>query len=769
MRLVTSVVFAMTFGCAIVASAQEQASNGISVGRPKVYDNRSLTIMLEALGQTLQGVQFVNQTTVAAAIPNLQGTQTTEDLASVSVQRLPIPTPRTGTTGTSFTPTPPTLADAPTLSGFTPNFGANASDLLNDQINLTYQIFNLRMILERSLSDRLIEDEPRMQAVLGFNVTIDPPRTAADAVAVVEVTLSSTTTFGKPLSLVAMMPQEKTYNAATLSTKARQFGGSAIANVVEVGVNARRRTQTFYLYRDNDTIAYERMDPQHPNQLVFGWMFRPVLGRRSVSPGFRQMLAVAALPLKDLCEGNDCPAESLKAGVRTYWKKYDPSTLTSFENRDANRATRFKYAATFGLTRPELFETRYVNTNSYENIIVKPTSKFDKELEPKVTSVTWTPVGTKNVLISAVGKNFFTGTQLIFGDKTYGAAAGLILKSNNAFELMVPLDALSAGPGVISGRYGKAKDFLIDDAEEGISMSADIGAARAGVRDVTIRLLTKSRQPIHLADLPRDANDPRLFATPLVTIGGSTMPLPYDIAEKDGTVIIKGSITDGPSVTNSRLIRLSWPFRPAHWTAVIEQVDNAMNFAISKNGAKNFLLQSREDRGFTEDIRKQGLPKGTCWTLIYEGKPLPLDTDICHGDKRTVKVNSNAVLINFEAKEAVPEKVLLVDPGGIPFSIDFPKSPEPLAAAKPLEVNQFDSVFIELPVKKFADVTAVEANQQALRFSEKPDDEKTIRVQVTRDLTAQPGNVDITVTEDKKAKTTRLVIKPCKNCKEGKQ
>jgi hypothetical protein len=52
------------------------------------------------------------------------------------------------------------------------------------------------MILERSLSDRLLPNETgdnktRLQAVLGFNVTIDPPRTANEAVAVVEITLTS--------------------------------------------------------------------------------------------------------------------------------------------------------------------------------------------------------------------------------------------------------------------------------------------------------------------------------------------------------------------------------------------------------------------------------------------------------------------------------------------------------------------------------------------------------------------------------------------------
>ena len=46
-----------------------------------------------------------------------------------------------------------------------------------------------------------------------------------------------------------------------------------------------------------DTLSYERMTPD--GSIVFGWMFRPVLGRRSVTPGFKQLFAVFALPRTD--------------------------------------------------------------------------------------------------------------------------------------------------------------------------------------------------------------------------------------------------------------------------------------------------------------------------------------------------------------------------------------------------------------------------------------------------------------------------------------
>lgn len=501
------------------SGAANSQPNGISVGKPKVFDNRTLTLMLESLSQTLQGIQsqqFADQKALADALTAIQGSSSTDVNSAFSILGAATPatdntvTHNTGlvndtgtslpdtittiakTTQASTVPVAPTLTDPTPFTGFTPKFGTSAGDLLSDSVNLNYQIFNLRMILERSLSDRLIDDGARMQAVLGFNVTIDPPRTAVDSVAVVEITIESDKA---DLALVALMPQEKTYNAATLSTKSNAFGGSAMVNMIQVGVNTRRRAQTFYLYRDNDTIAYERMGSRD-NELVFGWMFRPVLGRRAVSPGFRQLFAVAALPGPDCQDEKKCPAQSLKAKVRTFWKKYDGDTLTSFESADAKRAARFRYAATFGLTRPEIFQSRYVNERTYGNIPVKTTTAYETQLGPKVSSVTWSPVGAKHALITAKGENFFTGTKVVLGDKTYTAAEGLVLKSNDSFELIAPMDALSTATPVISGRYGTAVQLLANDPVPQ-SLGAFIDGAEirppiAGMQTINIHLRSRA-------------------------------------------------------------------------------------------------------------------------------------------------------------------------------------------------------------------------------------------------------------------------------------
>jgi hypothetical protein len=140
------------------------------------------------------------------------------------------------------------------------------------------------------------------------------------------------------------MPQEKTYNSAALRSSSHAYSGAAVVNAFQVSGGYRKRNQTFYVYRDTDTLAYERMTDG--GELVFGWMFRPVLGRRSVSPGLRQLLAVISLPRID------CDHEQIaksRAGcrmdliptVRTYWKKFDRGTQTSFERHDANRAREF--------------------------------------------------------------------------------------------------------------------------------------------------------------------------------------------------------------------------------------------------------------------------------------------------------------------------------------------------------------------------------------------------------------------------------------------
>jgi hypothetical protein len=549
------------------AGGTQPSCNGISVGMPKVFDNRSLTLQIEALQKALQQQQAANSTvdlkTVMAALANTQGltqsevstvlsvlgnptpsTSLSTDLKTGNVDTNGNPLPNTTETQTSknvasVTPTAPSFDSFAALpSGFNPTFGPSASDLLNDQINLNYQIINLQMVLERALSDRLYhpckeetQNPPpqnptakdlnctRLQTVLGFNVTIDPPRVANDAVAVVEVTLKradgaqsavspeSPNNKDNDLSLVAVIPQEKTYNAAALSSSSHAYSGAAVVNAFQVSGGYRKRNQTFYVYRDTDTLAYERMTDG--GELVFGWMFRPVLGRRSVSPGLRQLFAVVSLPQID-CDHQEIDDKGqsetgckidLSPSVRTYWKKYDRATQTSFEKHDANRARRFWYDFTAGLAKPQIFDRHsYLNTANYGTLTVHSSAIYENELRPVVQTVTWHATGEKSVVVSVTGRNFFTDTQVRLGDTTYSEDnKNLVIKSDESFDLMTTADQLTAGPGSILGRYGLSVPIVQYDSPGGTDTIPDgvqignlqIGPVIDGYRTLDISLLKR--------------------------------------------------------------------------------------------------------------------------------------------------------------------------------------------------------------------------------------------------------------------------------------
>jgi len=821
MRFIVRLLVAVLVGATVVAAEPTPSagaknsngktgnSNGISVGEPKPFDNRTLTIMLESLSATLQGIQTqsIDQKTLAAAMATFQGSRSSDVTSALSVGTLPIPSRKietiessgnatssgtllpdaSKTTTTSdrsgLTLTPPALDAAPAFSGFTPTFGSSVGDLLNDQVNLSYQIFNLRMILERSLSDRLTGSDPRAQTVLGFNVTLDPPATAVDSVAVVEVTLHAEE---KSLSLVALMPQEKTYNSATFSTKSNAFGGTAVVNMIPVGASTRRRSQTFYLYRDNDTTAWERTSEVDDHDIVFGWTFRPVLGRRSVPPGFRQMFAVVALPLADQCTGDElknkkCPSQKLTARVQTYWKKYDNSTLTSFDKDQVNRARKFGYAVTFGLTKPEIFKDRYRTDRTYKDVIVNTTAAYEHNLGPQVDSVEWTLVGPKNAMISISGKNFFTGTDVVMGDKIYHASDGLLLKSNNSAQLITSLDAIASGPAVMSGRYGSAISIATKEpSAPGVFVNeARIGPSRAGVRTLTLFLQSRQKDEngktllLKTGQLPQTSSGDQI--TPLVTVNGNTIPPPYfifdgtSVDDAVGRVVLRTSISDSMLTGSFSTIRVTWPFLSGVWTSTLRKTEPNANYGITRVGDKSFLLEAKDEfAGFvkgTNDLAP--LKPDECWQLLLGDKPFKLNTSRCTGDTtQSTGVTGHAIIVT--PTSAIPDRVALLDPRGATFVLDVPKLPTGDASPKQIVVTQFDSVLVDLTVDDPSKIVAVEANQQPLRFAPKSakKEETKIRVQLTRDLTSKPGSLDITTLDDSgKTTTTRITISPCQTCK----
>lgn len=523
------IVLALTFAAASPALA-DKTSNGISVGRPKLFDNRSLYIMLEQLNDQLQRLKTIDQEKLVQALAFQQGSEVTEvsraftvagpGSPGVKITEKPdlagkLAVSEKTTDKSAVTPSALPAPDSLPPPTNTPSFGTAAQDLLSDQVSLTYQIFNVRMLLERALSDRLVGGEPRLQAVLGFQVSLDPPRVAKDHAAFVEITITSDR--HRP-SLVALMPFEKTYNATALHNRTNAFGGSAVVKLITLGYTERRRGQVFYLYRDSDTLALEYPDrAAEPNSARFGWEFRPVLGRRSVSPGIRQMFAVLALPTADRpypaaggeteASGNDpCKGaaplvdeggESLRVTVRTYWRRYDRRSLT---------------------TESSKFFTQH--SYSDESLPVSSTDYVQRRLAPRVDKVIWSTTGPDSATATVEGQNFFTGTRVFLGGKVFDSpSSGLLIKSDRTMELRTSLGDLAFGDVTVSGRYGGASDVAVCARQGG------------GIRiDQVLFSPDPTREWSDLTVVLRDPQGDRLRLSPdelLMTLGSAVLR-PYN-------------------------------------------------------------------------------------------------------------------------------------------------------------------------------------------------------------------------------------------------
>ena len=279
----------------------------------------------------------------------------------------------TGTTGTVQNSTTTTMGS---VSGVAPaaiastalsapsNIAVASSDILAEQVQLNAQLIGYKLLLQGALSDQYLAKNStavgmRRQTTLGFTVNLDPPRQFKHAVAEIRIVIvppAGPSNGESPVSLMTLLPVEKTYNVAKVTSHQSAFGGGAVVEPVSFGLSAGKSKDRLYLAKDTDTLAFqfhpaapplrtpfplaahnelqklasfetlspcEFPDSDLPSQaLVFGWQFRPVLGEEYVTGGQRQVFAQLALPV-DL-QGQYVPA----IRVQTRWRDYDRKSQT---------------------------------------------------------------------------------------------------------------------------------------------------------------------------------------------------------------------------------------------------------------------------------------------------------------------------------------------------------------------------------------------------------------------------------------------------------
>lgn len=508
-------VIALIAGCRVDVTAAEK-SNGISVGEPKVYDRRNLQQLLQILQQRLAETKGIDPATIKAG----QITGLTQNSTSLAFSVSTRPTPGVERTTTSEATSEATTgaspgsketgkttetlkqssaAQAPSVpvpaapSGLTvsANFiGLNGEDLLQQQVNLEYQIINLQLLLEGAVSDRYKNGTRFIPAVLGMAIDVQPEKAHENAVAEIDIQVMTAEsaktdylinyrqTDKKParqeapkdfsVYLMSMFPREKTYNVAALTEKSLGFNTGVLVGAFNLGGGFLRASKKLYLMKDIDTIARALRSECAENKCGarFGWQFRPVLGRPAVSPGNRDVFAVVAVPSND--QDEQAP---WKGTVRicTRWREYDVKR---------------------GLLGKPIGEDCTTKDAQIEYPLeVLPPGRIHAELAPEIDPAMVEPGSNGTFLVSVNGAKFGADVKVQVGDREFVPGHGLVVDSENHLRFLVPATALASSSAYLVGRYGEMVEIRVNPKDKE-ALKCDIKVEPVTAKKVLVTLKT---------------------------------------------------------------------------------------------------------------------------------------------------------------------------------------------------------------------------------------------------------------------------------------
>ncbi|HEY3973686.1 MAG TPA: hypothetical protein VGM18_11815 [Candidatus Sulfotelmatobacter sp.] len=397
------------------------------------------------------------------------------------------------TTSPSLSPTVPTAPTANPFSAPT-NLSVSAADMLAEQVQLNAQLQMYQMLLQGSQSDQFLLKNSRAvaaraQTTIGFQVSLSPPRQFKHAVAEVRVVIVPHPTTDRHfvpgtgnVSVVNLLPSQKTYNVAKITSNQKAFGAGAVIEQVNVGFSTGKSKDRLYLAKDTDTVALEYpnltvpdLKPPFPERfaveteeivkeqylhecpstwegdrnyldnasIMFGWQFRPVLGAEYVSAGPREVFAQLALPTT-LNEDGFAPA----VYVQTRWREYN-------EKRQVVGPV-FQSSCSW---------TRVQDAVSILNPL-------------RVHNVTWDDVGNGTLKMVASGDFFASGMTVM----TAGTNIPPTAFDGKTIQFFAPAhDLLQNGRIQLLGENGQTTDFAVSTKSK---KESECGITEASLRAV---------------------------------------------------------------------------------------------------------------------------------------------------------------------------------------------------------------------------------------------------------------------------------------------
>jgi hypothetical protein len=551
--------------------------------------------------------------------------------------------------------------------------------------------------------------------------------------------------------LVALMPEQGSHNAATLSQSAVGFSGAVASAVYSVGIAAQKRNQVFYLYRDMDTVSFQRT-PADDKAIDFGWQFRPVLGKHSVDAGFRHLMVVIGLPSQDV----NAAAPQLDIAVTTKWVRYDAKIQT----------TEDSHPFWHSLPAP--------GSVDYQGVDVQTSLLTQHDLGASISTVHWLPTDAANGVAVVEGNNFFPGTSVQIGPKVYQSSRdGLTIKSDKELEVSLPLLVAVSG-GLVSGRYGEAQPLQSDQKSlpaGGISIT-NLKIAPQGEDSDELSIDFSVQQNSSHA-----AIDPAALSAlndPIVLVNNKPEPGIVrwwaDTPAADGTVP-SHLLTFVPSKDlekNSPTVSVLFPFEGPQWKASMPTYNRALKVVRMGGDKSARLLISSLGPG-------EYLCQNNWFVQLEDGVAIhrtdvapPGSTDI-KGSKLTCLDTSLDILsLEVDAKALKPyHQFLLVDPyaytkpndptspkgpprppiaGDIPDAMPAPPAPS-LDKGQKVSVSQFDTKPVTFTGKHLDLVTKVLFDKVALSIVKQVD--RSIIISLSRQETEKaPADIQFQLLSD---------------------
>lgn len=756
-------------------SNEPNLSNGIGVGMFKIYDERLLTNMLLQLEAQLAAINAINGGNVTAGLGRTAGAQISTSQIGLSINGLPtadrsvVDTVKTGgdqsaessmgstvntgkepstqeassnktidkstdsTETATTTKTPSAVPQAATLPQASnvykdgPAVSLAAQNLLVEQVNLSAQVMNLRLLLTRAVSDRfLILGKPgeskvtgaRAQAVVGLRIAIDAMRTYRNAVAEVEIRLGKSNPVGCELrnveapGLTLVLPREKSYNVATITKNATSIGFGAIVQIVNVGFSMSRARETMYMVQDYDTVALERSSPA-ASETIFAWQFRPTLGRSAVEPGQRDVFALLSLPADAKCD------VSTRFEIRSYWRRYDKKSGTVGDVIDDS--------------------TTSVKRGTLE---IPAWRAQENALRPKITdAINWVDAGSGAVLGWLEGEAYLPGTQIVVGDKILSPGEGsVVVQSDARLRFTVSgVKLAQAGDAMLVSNFGIPTAVRSPDRKDATNALVVDGFAVAGA---TYEVTDADRVQVKIELVPRNPAIAYNADRPVVLIGDRLFGL-----SNAPLAVLNNTGLDGAKLGSTLL----------QFRALADVVKNAEKARILEFfKGPSFMAETRltGKAGFTV-MKADVLSKGNTDTTIgLTGTSLTQDVSVeingktfKPGQGQTRLVGTTLLMLTVGNADVVAAKrFLIVKPGSPPIILSPPgggSQPATPDGAVQETVHVNDSIWVVIKGTGLDEVTTIsfEAAVQ-LEFEKGPTDD-TLRVRLTQYVTKTEGTKDL--------------------------